>query len=202
MSRLIAIEVNPYLDRTHWEIDGAFFKGEGRLADRMEGRPMSDWLPARRESYQRWDGFLPEIMKELNEDELEFRFIGTQKDYLTFRQALRMQEDSAERLGFAAEGYAVCFLEKFTPDSVRESLRVHREKAKSRVSMVPPTQGLLLKMDALDALLFDDAPAAIELLAQLRGGYEEVYGECASFCEEARRNSWLKNQGDLRRIFE
>lgn len=202
MSRLIAIEVNPYLDKTHWEIDGAFFRGEGRLSDHVEGRPMSDWLPARRESYQRWDGFLPEIMKELNEDELEFRFIGIQEDYLTFQQTLRMQEESVERLGFAVEGYVVCFLEKFTPYSVCESLRAHRERAKSRASLVPSTQELLLKMDALDALLFDHAPATIELLDQLRRGYDEVYGDCASSCEEARRNSWLKNQGDLRRIFE
>lgn len=202
MSRLVAIEVNPYLNQTHWEIDGVFFKGEGRLSDHMEGRPMSDWLPARRESYKRWDGFLPEIMKELNEDELEFHFIGRQEDYLTFRQALLLQEESVERLGFAAEGYAVCFLEKFAPDGVRKSLRAHREKAKGRASMVPPTQGLLLKMDALDALLFDPAPVTIELLVRLRRGYDEVYGDCASSCEEAKRNSWLNNQSDLRRIFE
>lgn len=201
MSRLMAVEVNPYLNQTHWEIKGSFFQGAARLSEHLEGRPMSEWLTARRTGYQRWDGFLPEVMRELNEDELEILFLGIPEDWEVFQRALHLQESDVERMGFSSGSYEADYVEKFLPDQVQEALLAHRRGVKSRAAMVPPTQELLMRMDELDAQLFAREPADVALLTRLYMGYTQVYSACADACGDARHSSWLKNLSDVKRIF-
>lgn len=202
VSRVVTIEVNPYWNRTRWDTQGDFFEDSGRLTRYLNGRPMSSWLRPCRESYQLWNGFLAEMMRAFNEDELEFHFIGTREDCTYFRRELALQREEAERQGYSSEKYTVSFAEKFSPAKVREELRTHRKRTKGRTSMIPPSQQLLLRMDALDTELFDAAPAEIASLARLYSGYAETYEACAETCETSNRSSWLQRQSELKQIFE
>jgi len=63
-------------------------------------KPIRRWMCPYRERVFVWHGFLPALMKEINEDAYSFQFSGTQEDYAFFERELRYQaEHSAlERL--------------------------------------------------------------------------------------------------------
>ena len=199
MPRKIVIEVDPYLEQTRCEFGGNFFAGDGRLSQWVEGRPMSEWLPASRMGYQRWEGFLPELMRALNEDELDLCFRGLPSDQALFCQTLRLQEADAARMGFEPDRYTVRCEDKFLPEPLRDALRQARELARRRVVMVPPTQDLVMHMDALDRKLFADGAADVAALRELYRGYADTYAACAE--RSPAQDTWLKELSGLKKLF-
>lgn len=199
MPRKIVIDVNPYLEQTRCEFGGNFFAGDGRLSQWVEGRPMSEWLPASRMGYQRWEGFLPELMRALNEDELDLCFRGLPSDQALFCQTLRLQEADTVRMGFEPDRYTVRCEDKFLPEPLRAELRQVRELARRRVVMVPPTQELVGRMDKLDGMLFADGAADVAALRELYRGYVDTYAACAERSQV--QDTWRQQLNLLEQVF-
>ncbi len=104
----ILIRYNPFSQKTALLIDGAPQSAEGgRFQEFVLKNPIDRWLIQGVRSYQRWDGFLPELMEMLNEDNLEIQFEGTRDDGIRFRHALLQQHRAAEDRGFDPELYAL-----------------------------------------------------------------------------------------------
>lgn len=55
-------------------------------------KPMRRWMCPYRERVFVWPGFLPALMKEVNEDAYSFQFSGTKEDYAFFEREIRYQE--------------------------------------------------------------------------------------------------------------
>lgn len=102
----IDIRYNPFMQETAIAVDGEKMTAtEDRFPSCIFRKPMDSWLPARTDSYKRWDGFLPELMEYLNEDVLEICFEGTVEDYQCFLAELPQQHRRVEDKGFDASQY-------------------------------------------------------------------------------------------------
>lgn len=97
----IKIYYNPFLRSTRLVVDNVEHRDHTkRMDDYITGKPMSSWLDAYSQSYYRWEGILPELMEELNDDDLEITFFGSAEDYLRVAQVMQSQRYTVEALGF------------------------------------------------------------------------------------------------------
>lgn len=100
----IELYVYPYwgIDqvRTGICIDGKPVRStKNRLHSFMCVQGMDKWLLPRREGYVIWKGILPELCRQLNDDEFEIMFTGRRYDYERFEEELARQTESLQRKG-------------------------------------------------------------------------------------------------------
>lgn len=67
---------------------------DNMFGEYIVGKSIAEWLGKKVESYQAWRGFLPEIVSECNDDELNITFHGTKNDYDLFCGHLNEQAES------------------------------------------------------------------------------------------------------------
>ena len=123
--RKVDIYYNPYLYRTTLLIDGNVLKQEeNRLFEFMEGKPLESWLDYQVVSYQLWEGAVLELMKELNDDELDITFWGIKKDYERFMEAVNQQQDAVRDNGFNTGACRIGYQPRFTPELVKQNVQI------------------------------------------------------------------------------
>ncbi len=202
MRTKITVEVNPYLKSTHLDIKGGFYTG-GRLSSHMEGRPLEDWLFPRRVSYQRWDGFLPELVKELSEDELDIKIYSSGGDAIDILLEIEKQLITVRDMGFGPENISVINDPgRFDYSKILNRLLEWRREADASRILIPPTQVLLMRRDVLDRELrrlknMSDP----DRLGEFYRKCIALCRDCEEVCVESQRGSWSQYAGDLQVIF-
>lgn len=145
----ILIRYNPFSQKTALLIDGMAQVAEGgRFQGYVLNHPMDRWLSPGVNSYQRWDGFLPELMETLNEDELEIQFEGTRQDGLRFRQELQWQHRAVEDRGYDAEVY-VLKIQEWDLSHIRNDLLAFSEKLEENMITGTAYKRLILLKEIL-----------------------------------------------------
>ncbi len=99
----IEIQVNPYhcgSQITRLTIDGIeVMSNVSRLTTFVVRKNMYEWLTPFSRGFQKWEGILPEFVRELNDDTFDITFIGRVRDYPFFRDAVASQQESLMRRG-------------------------------------------------------------------------------------------------------
>lgn len=132
--RKVDIYYNPYLCRTTLTIDGNVLKQEeNRLCEFMEGKPLEAWLDYHVISYQLWEGAVLELMKELNDDELDITFWGLPEDYQRFIEAAEEQKDVVRSSGFDPDSYKTKYQPRFKPEFVKKNVQTFLENKNTAV---------------------------------------------------------------------
>ena len=150
MQMQVKVIYNPFTQAAMLGIDGADNRhSSSKIYQFVERQPMDSWLDARTSSYQHWNGFLVELVTELNEDDICLSFYGTQEDNRVFVEGINQQSVFLEEIGFSAKQITFSYTEKYTVNVVLQEMKRLREKWNVPV----PTQELILRRDYLDGLL-------------------------------------------------
>ncbi len=140
--RKVQIHYNPYVKYTRLIVDNIEHRGSAkRVDDYIIGKPISIWLAAYSESYYRWDGILPELMEELNDEELEIEFHGFYEHYLELEQAILTQISTVEELGFESNHWSLSHKDAYSPRDIKDALSEFISRFKLEI---PDQQSLLI----------------------------------------------------------
>lgn len=103
----IEIYVNPYRSSgqmTRFCIDGVdVVSNESRLTAFVVRKNMFEWLYPYSRGFQKWQGILPELVRELNDDTFDIEFHGRERDDQFLRDVLSVQQESLVRRGMETE---------------------------------------------------------------------------------------------------
>ena len=197
----VVLSYNPYSRRTSLNIDGTERKDSSRRIDTfITGKDIDIWLSPYVHSYRRWNGFVSELMDELNDDELTITFRGTSGDYQRVISAISEQKKIAESNGYSSERLRVLYRERYTPEVVRGTLlkcvHVWRSRAK-----------LQLSLNLLNMAEQELSGTELLTIKNLQSMYDSLVDvlknelENIPDTEQPRKRVWEKAQKDLDQAF-
>lgn len=144
--REVQIQYNPYLKYTRLVVDDVEHHGSAkRIDDYIVGKPISEWLAAYSESYYQWNGILPELMEELNDDELEITFYGFREHYEQIEKAIMSQISAVEELGFESTHWSLNYKEAYSTNKLQDALSAFISRY---IIETPDQQSLLIFEEA------------------------------------------------------
>lgn len=144
--RKVELSYNPYTQKTSLWVDGeAYAHRDSRILEFVTGRPMEQWLSDYSVSYKHWDGFLPELTEELNDDGLDLVFRGIKEDYDTFSAGIKQTYEDVRMRGFEPDHCCLSWKSKYAPEDM---LYLFRRFAREKRGMLT-TQMEILRMESL-----------------------------------------------------
>ena len=197
----VILSYNPYARRTYLNIDGIERKESSRRIDTfITGKDINMWLSPFVDSYRRWNGFVPELMDELNDDELRISFLGTSEDYKKVVRAIEEQKKIAEGCGYSSENLSIAYKERYSPEIIQMILQryvsVWYSRAKLQLSLN------LLSITEQD--LATTKPLSIKKMQSIYDSLRNVLmSELESVPDDdpARKRVWEKAQKDMEQAF-
>ena len=118
--RKVEIYFNPYSESTRLIIDDEErLGGETRLEEFIVGQPLDKWLSPYVFSYQKWNGLLPELMEDLNDDDLHLTFFTLPEYVSKLAEEFDKQTPLIEEKGYSSDLWRCLCEEAFRPEEVR-----------------------------------------------------------------------------------
>lgn len=197
MSTKITLTYNPYTHAVALE-GGEGSRMTPRLAEFLRG-PMEDWLDYRTVSYRCWNGLLPELMQELNDDALEITFEGAPEDFQRLEKGLRSQCEAIGEYGYEPEAWTLGFKPRFDPETILSRMRVIADENEAFRS---PNQDVAQKRVRRRREL-DSCPLTVAAVEKARQKWLSLFELAAAGAEsEAVRDAWLSEKDRMNQVFE
>ena len=198
----VQLSYNPYLCETDLFVEEQRWeKSFGRLGTFVVGQAIESWLPSYRKGYRRWNGFLPELMSELNEDAINLTFLGVPEDFFLFQSKLDEQRGILADIGYSDSYYKVCFQEVFLPENVGKVLLRFAQATASRV----PSQHASFLLDLVLEQLGEKRPLTVEVVRESVLNMRKAFADAIAYCGNAAHSKaaqWRKNDADLTAILK
>ena len=194
--RKIEIFYNPYFKSTRLFTDGEERSPKGRRVNEfIVGQPIENWLPPYVFSYQKWSGVLPELMDDLNDDELEIYFYSLPKFFQKFSEAIKNQTDAVIEKGYSTDLWKYACIENFSPQKIYQQLTEFVNDKSNSIS------------DQYSIQLFDYVATDLKRLPPYVSNLQEIYKnlqEAITSAESNSRNSlyWKNARNELLSIFD
>lgn len=181
--RIVKIIYNPYSECTRLLIDDIERKGnDNRFEAAIVGKPMKSWVSPYFESYRRWEGILPELMDELNDDELDIYFYGISGQFDFLKNELQKQALLVEEKGYSSSAWSIQMKQRYRPERVQESvLRFVQGK-----KVYAPDQHSLIAFECIEESMKDNHSMGIRELADIRREILRAVRIAADYCRNKR----------------
>lgn len=207
--RNVKIYYNPYLESTRLIIDGEErTHGVSRLEEFIVGQPLDKWLSPYVFSYQKWNGFLPELMDDLNDDEVHITFFSLPQYVPRLAEEFDKQTSLIEEKGYSSDLWRCDCEEFFLPKDVRNAFKKFLELNKR---FAPNEESMQLFNYAESSLNRSQQrrPDSVEALRKVYECLQKAVETAKIFCETdpTRRKipgnirRWENAQSDLLNIF-
>ena len=203
----IKLYYDPYAESTYMKIDGQEHGRSGRRLDSfIVGQPIESWLSAYVYSYRRWDGLLPELMDELNDDALNITFYGLPENGEAVRMSLQEQAEQLRPRGYSDNRWSLCLVPYGLPEDVRKRLlKLARDKRR----LAPDQHSLSLFQSAEEILTENGSDITLELLQNARSCIQAAIQAAISFCHtsmagaraESKERVWQNVEQELALMF-
>ena len=189
--RKVEIYFNPYSESTRLIIDGEERTGgETRLEEFIVGQPLDKWLSPYVFSYQRWNGLLPELMEDLNDDDLNITFFTLPEYVSKLSEEFDKQTPLIEEKGYASDLWRCLCEEAFLPEDIRSAF-LRFVAAKKRFA---PDQWSLNLFDRVEDALNDrKISASIEQLREIYKDIQEAVQSSKQACMRVQRRHYAGN---------
>lgn len=198
----VNLSYNPYLQTARLYVnDQLWKKGGDRLGSFVVDHPMEMWLAPYVRGYLRWNGFLPELMSELNDDEIDLNFAGTTEDYTYLQNELRTQCELVEHSGYSSSQWKLKHTAFFLP----ETLAPVMEKYLDAVAPQAPSQNSSILFKLILESFRDVQKYTVE---NLRKNYNDicmVLDDVIKYCElrdPKKIRKWKKMREDFNTIMK
>lgn len=202
--RKIQIYFNPYSESTRLIIDGEErLNGGSRLDEFIVSQPLDKWLTPYVFSYQKWHGLLPELMEDLNDDDLHLEFFSLPEYFSRLAEEFDKQTSLIEERGYSSDLWRCLCEEAFLPKDVRvEFSRFVIEKKR-----FAPDQFSLQLFDSIEYNLSNQVSESVEKLREIYGTIQETIRHSQTVCQQSRRHEkniflWEKAQRELLAVFD
>lgn len=204
--RNVKIYFNPYLERTRLIIDGEEkIGGQSRLEEFITNQPLDKWLAPYVFSYQKWDGLLPELMEDLNDDEVHIQFFTLPKYFPIMAEEFDKQTSLIEEKGYSSDFWRCICEEAFLPKNVRAAFLKFVASKKRHA----PDQYSINLFDRIEYALNDRTPNTTEKLREIYDNLLEAVQHSKEACRHVRRKAneanihlWENAEQELLNIFE
>lgn len=196
----VNLSYNPYLQTAKLYVDEQpWKKGGDRLGSFVVDHPMEMWLSPYVRGYLHWNGFLPELMSELNEDVIALTFTGIAADYTRFQNALETQCGLVERSGYNASQWKVKHTEFFLPKTLGPVL----EKYLDTIAPQAPSQNSSILFKLIRESFQAEREYTVESLRQKYKDICVALDDAIQYCElsdQKKIHKWKKMSGDFNTI--
>ena len=190
--RKVEIYFNPYSESTRLIIDDEERRGgETRLEEFIVGQPLDKWLSPYVFSYQKWNGLLPELMEDLNDDDLHLTFFTLPEYVSKLAEEFDKQTPLIEEKGYSSDLWRCLCEEAFRPEEVRGKF-LNFVAAKKRFA---PDQWSLSLFDQVEESLNDKTKS--DTVNDLRGIYKDICEAVQSSKEVCMRNRRSRKAGEV-----
>ena len=200
----IQIFFNPYTQSTRLIIDGQERLNSGlRLNEFIVGQPIAKWLTPYVFSYQKWDGLLPELMDELNDDELQLEFFSLPEFFSRLEEEFNKQTPLIEEHAYSSDLWQCMCEEAFLPEEIRDAFK-NFVKEKKRFA---PDQFSLQLFDVIEYSLSDQESESVDKLREIYGTIQEAIQHSKKTCQKLHRHAndifiWETAERELIDIFD
>lgn len=193
------LRYNPYIQSAELIIDCGRVKLSGRLGAFITGQPISEWLYSYSRGYRHWEGFLPEIISDLNEDNIALRFAGITEDFIKFQTTLLNQNQQVRRMGYSSSAWTLEHVPEFLPERIIPAMH----KLVDLLLPAAPSQASLMALEAAAEEKIPPFCRETEYVKSIYARISSAIGKASAYCremypEKARR--WEKAQEDLSSI--
>lgn len=198
--RKVELSYNPYARKTFLWVDGEEYIHKGsRVSEFVIGRPMDQWISDYSVSYKHWDGFLPELTEELNDDKLDLVFRGIKEDYDTFSTGIIQTYEDVRNRGFEPDNCRLSWKSKYEPENM---LHLFRQFAREKLGMLT-TQLEIIRMETLCARLEQADSMEIDDIQRISNNLAELLRNAAEASQTDKlRNYWKGAERQFARIYE
>jgi len=177
--RKVCVYYNPYLESTRLVIDGSKHRASGkRLDEFVIGQPLRSYLSPCVFSYRRWNGFLSELIEELNDDEIELSFYTLPEYFAMIREELIKQSSSIEEKGYDPQLWTFAGVGHFLPEQMEKGILSFIDKEKHFL----PGQHSMILMEQAEGSFHDDKELSVSklkiLLEDLNAVVEAARKDC------------------------
>ena len=199
----IQIYFNPYTQSTRLIIDGQErFNSGSRLDEFIVGQPLDKWLAPYVFSYQKWHGLLPEIMTELNDDDLNLEFFSLPEYFPKLAEEFDNQTPLIEERGYSSDLWRCLCEEVFLPEDISAAFaRFVAEKKK-----FTPDQLSLQLFDRIGYALKEPQSESVEKLREIYGTIQEAICHSKTACQQRRHHEyfslWAVAEQELLAVFD
>lgn len=182
MSCYIELTYHPVSQAAQLTINHHEFDRPGsRMQKVLVGKPMNQWLEAATRGYLQWNGFLPELVSEINEIVFEIVFKGNGEDYGRFSAAVQRQAAALSESGFDPIAMKLTHMECFSTKQLLDQMRRLRKSWNISIS----TQNLMFRRDRLDARL--EADLTMDQLFTLIEDYADLISQMQRSADASAR---------------
>ena len=190
------LRYNPYIQSAELLIDNGKVRLSGRLGAFITGQPISEWLEAYSIGYRHWEGFLPELVSDLNEDNLSLKFSGITEDFAKFHAAIIRQNQQLQRMGYSPSEWTLEHVPAFLPERIIPAMS---QLVKTLLPIAPSQASLI----ALEAVAEEENLLKPESVKSMYARILAAIGKAADYCREMcpeKIRRWENAQEDLSSI--
>lgn len=186
--RKVELSYNPYDQKSFLWVDGEAYAYKGsRVSEFVTGRPMEQWISDYSVSYKHWEGFLPELIEELNDDELNLVFWGIKEDYEIFSAGIKQTYEDVRNRGFEPGHCCLSWKSKYAPEDM---LCLFRRFGREKLGMLT-TQMEIIRMESLCDRMMQADSMEIEELQKISRSLAEILRDAADASQtEKLQNYW------------
>lgn len=198
----VNLAYNPYLQTAKLYVDKQLWKkGGDRLGSFVVDRPMEMWLTPYVRGYFRWNGFLPELISELNEDAIDLNFAGTTADYTCFQRALGTQCEFVTRNGYSGSRWKLHHTVFFLPETLGPVMKKYLDVAAPQA----PSQNSSILFKLICESFQDVGEYTVENLSKTYKDICMALDDAIKYCElraPKKIRTWEKMREDLNTIMK
>ena len=199
--RKVQIHYIPYIRCTRLIIDGIErIDGVSRLAEFVIDQPLDKWLAPYTFSYQKWNGILPELMNDLNDDELEISIFAPPEYFPQVQEEFDKQKLNVGEEGYCPDKYRLICVERFLPQNVCDILSrfVWNEK------QFAPDQLSMNLFECVENAIKSSKDCSIEYLCKVCEELQNTLETAKEFCRRTQGNTqhWERAQRELKKILK
>lgn len=207
--RTVEIYFNPYAESTRFLVDGKERKkNDGNRVDEfIVGQSIKKWLTPYVYSYQKWSGLLPELMQELNDDQLKMTFYAPPQYFYELDEEFNKQTSLIEEKGYSADFWVCDCEEFFLPEKVS---KIFFQFATTYRRQAPDQYSLSLFSEIANSLN-DGKKYSIDDLKKVYGSLKEAVKSAKDYCINNQRvvkrknlkdaNFWENVENDIEKLF-
>lgn len=188
---------NPYLQSARLFVSGKP-RITGRLGAFIDSKPLCEWLESYSRGYRRWEGFLPELVADLNEDSLDIKFMGLPEDYAKFHEVLLSQNIRVQQLGYNPSSWSSRNVPAFLPEKIAPLLL---QLTSSLMPSVPSQEALMY----MEMITEADKPSTADEVRLIYSRLSEAIDKAEAYCRDTKPgqvHKWEKARVGLNSIMK
>lgn len=197
----ISLFYNPYLKSTRLIVNGVEHGFSGHKLDEfIVGQDLTSWLSPYSISYRKWNGVLPELIEQLNDDEISLSIYTSQEMFEPIKQEIEIQSFMIEESGYDSSGWELKMIDYYDEQTLIKNLAMFIQRERHYL----PQYGMNICEYIESDLNTLNKPSVLEIqnmYRELKKAIRYAKDEDLRNCKDKKVLHWEKAEKELWKIF-